>query len=141
MKPFLLLFVLIIITSCVEKYDPQFPVYYKVRNNTDSEIKVIYNGVVNPAYSAKTGIPVPDSIIIIASQDEKSLFVTLYTAYEKNNPETEDTIQGFYTLRIYKNDTILSNKYYLLTRYWEYSEPTRTRAELTVTVNADDFNK
>jgi len=130
---------IVFITSCVKRYDPQFPVYYKIKNNTSSTIKVVFNDLVNPVYGRYSS-KVPDSVIMIGSGDDKALFVSLFSFYYKTNPETSDTLLGMKTLRIYVNDTILSKTYFLLTRYWEYVEPNNNKAELTLTVNTNDFN-
>jgi uncharacterized membrane protein len=132
---------IILITSCVKPYDPQFPVYYNVINNTNSKITVIFNGLVNPrSYDGIDGIQVQDSVIMIEPGNEQSLFVTLYSSYEKTNPETGDTLKGMHTLRIYMNDTILSNKNFLLTKYWEYFESNKKKADLKLIVKTNDFN-
>jgi hypothetical protein len=125
----------------VKPYDPQFPVYYNVINNTNSKITVIFNGLVNPrSYDGIDGIQVQDSVIMIEPGNEQSLFVTLYSSYEKTNPETGDTLKGMHTLRIYMNDTILSNKNFLLTKYWEYFESNKKKADLKLIVKTNDFN-
>ena len=131
---------LVLIASCLKPFDPSFPIYYNVKNNTNARIMVIFNGLDNPAIYGEPGIQVPDSVILIESGDEKSLFVTLYSSYDKTNPETGTTLKSMHTLRIYKNDTILSNKNFLLTKYWEYYEPNRNKAELNLLVNTNDFN-
>lgn len=134
------LILIVITTSCVKPNDPQYPIYYKVQNNTNSSIKIIYNGLVMPGSYSNSAIQVADSIIVIESGNEKSLFVNLYSRYAKVNPETGDTLESMRTLRIYINDTILSNKNYLLTKYWEYVEPNNYKAELKLSVYTDDFN-
>ena len=131
---------IVLTTSCVKPYDPQFPIYYNVMNNTNSRITVIFNGLVYPKSYGNYGIQVPDSVIIIEPGNKQSLFVLLYSSYNKTNPETGDTLKGMHTLRIYKYDTILSNKNFLLTKYWEYFEPNKNKAELNLIVNTNDFN-
>lgn len=130
----------VLTTSCVKPHDPQFPMYYNVKNNTNSRIMVIFNDLVNPvngSYSSQ----VPDSVIMIEPGDEKSLFVSLFSLYNKTNPETGVILKGMQTLRIYKNDTILSNKNFLLTRYWDYYEPNKDKAEFDLIVNTNDFDE
>jgi hypothetical protein len=78
------------LTSCLKEYTPQFPVYYNVENNTNNQIKVIFNDLVNPYYYHPDSILVTDSVVFINQNEKKTLFVTLYRGYDRGNPELND---------------------------------------------------
>jgi len=112
--------------------------YYEVNNRANFRIKVTYSGL--HYNSSDVTISVPDSIIMIDPGETKILFVFIYSEYQRNSdPERADTLQAVNSINIYKNDTILSNKNFMLTKYWDYVAPVKLKAELNLLVTNNDF--
>lgn|GEM_PF-2544855 len=137
-RTFLFLCFLFVITSCVKSSFPEFMMYYEVNNRANFRIKVTYSGL--HYNSSDVTISVPDSIIMIDPGETKILFVFIYSEYQRNSdPERADTLQAVNSINIYKNDTILSNKNFMLTKYWDYVAPVKLKAELNLLVTNNDF--
>jgi len=131
---------ILLITSCIKQYDPQFAVYYNVQNNTDSGIKVIYNGLCRPSDYYYGGQKVPDSVILIRPGEKSMIYVVLLSGTNKGNHEIADTLKTVHTFQIFRQDTIPANKNFRSTQYWNYTQDDDTKAEMLLTVNRDDFN-
>lgn len=137
--PILLISGILLFASCV-KTDSTTCYYYNVRNQNNSEIKVIYT-----FYGYHTGSdPQPDTVIHIGAGEEKTLYVYLLMySYNSNheNPETGDTLRNILRMDVYKDDTVKSGKNCLLTEYWHYVPPDYGKGELELTVTEEDFIK
>jgi hypothetical protein len=134
------LFLIFLATSCIKSYVPQYPVYYNVENLTGSNIKIIFNGLVRTQYMSNYGKEISDSVSIIGPGEKYPLCVAIHTKSDKENPETSDTLRAIQILRIYINDSILSNKNFRLTKFWHFYRPNDNEAELDLIVTSNDFD-
>lgn len=128
----LILILFSLMTSC-QKTQSYIPVYYNIINNTDSKITVWYNVAIT-----HRGYQEYDSIFRIETGKKMTLLISLNSHYNLGNPEHEDTLQRITAIKIYNNDSIESNKYYQLTKYWKYSEDS-SKSDLDLDVYQDDF--
>jgi hypothetical protein len=127
---------MILSPSCRKTFEQHYPISYNVKNNADSKITVVYT-----FENYYNGGQIPDSIINIEIGKKKTMFVSLYSYYDRSNPEKLDTLHILKTINIFKNDTVKSKMNYRLTKYWEYSIINDAKGELNLVVTSEDFNK
>jgi hypothetical protein len=127
-----LILTVIIMVSC----DTYNPVDYNVVNNTDIEIKVIFN-----QWDYNEGMYIKnDTTVKIEPKKKKNLFVREIIGSSVWNPEYgNDTIWAINKLEIYKDDTVLINRNFRLMEYWRYKNISRHHSELNLTIDNDDI--
>ncbi len=124
---------IVITTSCYKSsYHTN---YYNVINNTNYNVKIIFNGLL---YNSTINNINKDSIITIVPEQKKTILVEVYNP-RNTTVDNSNSIYGLKGLKIYMNDTLLSQNDYTLKEYWESSSSNNklnTNFKLTLT-NSD----
>jgi hypothetical protein len=136
---FLAVTIFLLSVSCKKSGNLDYPVSYVVANSTDSEIKVIFNGLLNSWGGGGGYCDVEDSIVYLEPGVEKTLFIATWA--HMGNPETDSTIRGMKILRVYMNETVQSTSDFMEAKYWAYKELIKTRGELRLVVRTSDFGQ
>lgn len=131
------LLLLFLLLSCAKGTQEFYPVDYNVMNNSDSRIKVIFNGI----HGTYGPVVTFDSIVFINPSKEFKLIVLCELSQNgiKNPEEDNDSLYAISTLRIYKYDSIISATNFKLTQYWNYHKISNRHAELNLEVTNADF--
>jgi hypothetical protein len=133
-----ILLVLALFGSCSKSGD-YIPYNYNVLNNTGGHLKVEVNGFIGTY-----GFPVniSDSVVRLLPGEEKTICVLLSSEPGCANPEAGyDSLHAIQTIHIFLDDTVLSNKNYRLTKYWQFKKIDNHEGELDLQVADQDFIK
>jgi hypothetical protein len=123
----------------VKNVEDVYPVHYNVNNNSDYQIKVVFNDLLNISGDLTQYTKVQDSVIFIEPGKQKTLFVALWTIYKSTSPEHDTLLWCMKTLRIYRNDSVLAATNFLLTKYWNFSRDAKSSYNFSLSVDSSDF--
>lgn len=138
--PAFITILMMVACSCVKNVEDVYPVSYNVTNNSDYQIKVIFNDLLKISGYMTYYTRVKDSVIVIEPGKQKTLFVALWYLYNGQNPEHDTILRCMKTLRVYRSDTVQSTTNFLLTKYWVFSRAPRASFDYSLSVSTSDFN-
>jgi hypothetical protein len=123
----LLLILTIIFNSC--EYEAQ--ISYKITNNSEKRIKVLFSVDSNQKKLDSVYVDVNKTeLLIVAGQGLSSV---------DNYKEKNVSLSEFSRISVYRSDTIESQTEFMLTAKWDFHENNSHSADYTAIVNDSDF--